>query len=298
MSHYHDTTINSLWKRMSSHNLFCLFYGFKKVMKQPVRLADVEFIEVVLLKLDLSYVLSDFFYENPNENCHWSDKNKIIYISRDMHEATLAKEYDACFAWEFYVNHTRSYKYNAETAKVWLWRLLWYPSCCINKFLKSDVPDDSLFYAHSDRAVDYMNCSSFLNQFENIILHHIPCSYNCQHSIILAKAMFPYYLSSYQSSLREGIKESLYSEKTYVLFKSLNWIKLQGGIFSFGSLLNRWDSLFSKVKLLLDNGFLIRILDGTSIELYDSIKTLTISNVQVLHFPEISMLEDKILWER
>ncbi len=97
--------------------------------------------------------------------------------------------------------------------------------------METDGYDDTLFHMFSSKLHDYMNCSNYLNQFEYPILHHISCSFECKESIELAEKMLPLYIKS--SNLNTEHLDKIFSEKTYILFSSLNWIKIENEKYSF-----------------------------------------------------------------
>lgn len=284
-----DKLILSIWKFLESRNLLCLFHWYKEVMKQPIKLVDLEAIKNVLEKLNLKYVLSDFFYENIDENCIWKDTNKIIYISSDINKANLVKEYDECFEWEFYVNHKLSTKYKFDEATIWNWKLLGYPNCCVESFINTDNYDSKLFYAFSDKAKNYLKCHNYLNVLEYIILYHIPCSFDCSKSIFLWEKTINYYLDSYSPSIRDYLIENIHAEKTYILFKSLNWIKIQSWKYYYGSYILKEDKIFNNIKSLIDeHWFKIDIINAKEVKIYNNIKKIIVKDIQVLHFPKIN----------
>ncbi len=285
-----DLLILSIQEYISSYNLLCMFHWCKDVMKQPINLYNLYKIEEVLKILNLNFVLSDFFYENPNEWCFWKDKNKIIYIWFDREKCLLVKKYDEHFKWEFYINHKVNKKYTYKEATIGNGNLLWYPECCINSFITTDNYDYNLFYVFSSKVINYKNCNNFLNVFEYIILHNIPCSFECKESINLAKKMLPYFIKSHCEMKQDSIINDIFSKKTYILFKSANWIKLQKGKITFWSILNINDSIYIKTKQLLTNyNFNIDIIDSKKIFIFNNDKWFYLDDVQVFIFPEIKI---------
>ena len=290
-----EAIILGVGKYMSSYNLFCLFLGYKDVMKEPIHLTDLWSIKNALDMLWLQFVLSDFFYENPEENCFWRDSNRIIYISKDISKAVLCKEYDECFRGEFYINHIQSEKYSYEEASRGNGKLLWYPDCCVESFMETDGYDNTLFHMFSSKLHDYMNCSNYLNQFEYPILHHIACSFECRESIELAEKILPFYIKS--ANLNTEHLNRMFSEKTYILFGSLNWIKIENEKYSFWSRIKNNDPLFEKIKTLLTRWwFKIRIQEKGNIHLFHKEKEISINNIRVFHFPATDRTKNKYLF--
>jgi hypothetical protein len=281
--------IREIWEFISEYNFACLFYWYKDVMKQPINLEWLDKIIKILNLHDLKYTLSDFYYENINEKCVWKDTCKIIYISRDLEKAILAKDYDNCFYWEFYINQELSYKYNSSEATKGNWIILWYPNCCIDSFIATDDYDPNLFFILSKKIKNYKNCHNYLNMFENLISHHIPCSFECEKSIKLCNKLVPIYIKSFWVESHNKIYNSILSEKTYILFKSTNWIKIENWKYYFWSYLNNKDNIFEKIKLLLEKfNFIIEILSDKKIKVIWNSKNILIDDIQIFHFPEIT----------
>lgn len=281
--------IRKIWEFVSEYNLACLFYWHKDVMKQPVLLEKLPKIKMVLDVLGLKYVLSDFYYENISEKCIWSDTNKIIYISRDLEKANLVKEYDNCFDWEFYVGQKLSKKYEFNEATIGNWKLLWYPDCCVNAFIKTDDYDTQLFYILSNKIKNYDKCHNYMNMFENIISHHIPCSFECEKSIELCTRLAPIYIRSCWPEFHDKIYKSILGEKTYILFKSTNWIKIENWKYYFWAYLNSEDKVYNKIKLLLEKfNFKIEILSDKKVKIVWNNKNILMEDIQIFHFPEIT----------
>lgn len=282
-------------KILSSYNLLCLFHWHKEIMKQPIQLSHLSTIEKILKELDLNYVLSDFFYVNPAEKCYPENENKIIYIWKDIACCQLWKEYDACFEGEFYINHKISEKYTRNEATIGNGKLLWYPDCCVNHFMNNDSDDSHLFHIFSTKLTNYLTCNNYLNNFENFVLHHIPCSFECQKSIDLAKNILPLYIFSHAREFNYNIIDNIISEKTYILFSSVNWIKIEWGRYFFWSYLGQYDRWFEKLKLLIKKfRFEIKIIDEKKILLFNEHNEIIKDDIQVFHFPKIDDKE-KIL---
>lgn len=273
---------------ISEYNLACLFYGYKTVMKQPIDIRNLSKLDEILKNLNLVYVLSDFFYFNPNEGCEEKNTHKIIYISKDTQYANEAKRIDCIFNSEFYVDFTPSIvDYSIDEVNQIMWKLLWYPDCCVRSFNWYDWPDWVLFDIFSKRMDTPQDCHNFLNQFELQILHHIPCSFNCQKSIDLWEKLFPLFIDSYDPFKKEQIKKDILCEKTYVFFSSTGWIKMVDGKYVFGSNLNKPDPLYDKVKFLIEKcGFHITILSSNEIEVVQWEKKVVVQKIKVFHFPE------------
>ncbi len=273
---------------ISEYNLACLFYDYKSVMKQPVDIREFEKFEKILKDLNLVYVFSDFFYFNPNENCKEKDSHKIIYISKNIELAKEAKRIDCIFNSEFYVDFTPStVNYSIDEVNEIMWKLLGYPDCCVRSFNGYDWPDGVLFDIFSKRMDTPQDCHNFLNQFELQILHHIPCSFNCQKSIDLWAKLFPLFIESYDHQKREAMKKDILCEKTYVFFSSTSWIKMVNGEYVFGSNIKKPDSLYDKVTFLIEKcDFHVTILSSNEIEVSNWEKKVLVQGVKVFHFPE------------
>ena len=128
-----------------------------------------------------------------------------------------------------------------------------------------------------------------MNMFENIISHHIPCSFECEKSIELCTRLAPIYIRSCWPEFHDKIYKSILGEKTYILFKSTNWIKIENWKYYFWAYLNSEDKVYNKIKLLLEKfNFKIEILSDKKVKIVWNNKNILMEDIQIFHFPEIT----------
>lgn len=294
MQNKEDYEILKIKNIIEPYNLFCCYYWLKKVMKQPIDLKNIKIIESCLNKLWLNFVLSEFFYTNKFEWCinnHWF---KMIYIWKNIDEIGQCKKYDEEFIDDFhFYDWWREYVYDKEkyqNAIIWMWRLLWYPKCCIERHIETINSDDKLFDIYNFNVVDYKNCSVYLNYFEYSCLHHVPCSFSCVNSITLVKKSLKYFLLCFEENNIENILKNIVEKKIIILFKNLSFIKIcQWKIFFNERVHNNIDSkIFYNIKTyILENGFEIKDIDNlekNKIILTNWTNEMIFENLLVMYF--------------
>lgn len=289
-----DELIISLSNCLFIYNLFFTYYWLKKIMKQAINLDNIPQIENVLKQLGLKYILSDFFYTNSQEWCTNDFWFKNIYIWKNHEDIEKWKNFDEQFECEFYrypnwkktIDNSIS---NYINATKWLWNLLWYPECCIERFLKKDCEDKALFYSIEKSIVDYKNCSIYLNYFEDTFIHHIPCSFNCEKSIWIAKNWIEFKILPIAKENKMWFKNSLIMNRIYILFKNLYWIKIiKDNYYFWGEMKVNDDNTFFYVKDMIKNKwysiFYTENLEKDNIILKKWNNKIKIQDVLVMYF--------------
>lgn len=285
------TEILGLRGKLDAYLLYCLWSGLKPVGKQPVGLAALAAAAPALQRLGLTYVLSDFFYRNPAEGFPDPDGAKIAYLSRDPAAAAEARRIDAAFACEFYVWPAGSVppppprESTAPLARA-LGKLLGYPSCCVEAFVRGDCQDAQLFGAFAARVADWRDCDGRLCVLEHQLVQHVPCSTSCAASRALAEKGLDFFLLAAPSVRRSDVL----GERTYFLFPSCEWACDRAGKYSFGSYLGRATPAFSGIRKLLASGACRLRAEGpgsASILGPDGRPLRTVSGLAVMRCPEI-----------
>lgn len=114
------------------------------------------------------------------------------------------------------------YKYdflNKDSYK--FWKILWFPNCCIKKFVDYWWIDNLDMYNCISKLSSRANCSHYLNLFEYKIFFHFPCNMNCKETIKINKKVFTI-LNKFYPKYFNGF----FLKKTYILFSNLEWIKI------------------------------------------------------------------------
>lgn len=174
-----------------SQEILCLLHGLKPVVRQGFYDHEIGRVKDFCRKHHLAIeiapykvVLSDPHqrYSNKGFKAKINDPRRgmyFVYISRDARKAGMANAYE--------------YKDNHEE----LGKLLGYPGCCIEMFLKNEPERNKL-----DN--DYTICTfrnsegnkfSFYNNIlkrpqDKTLLSHFPCSFNCKPSEDLGRRFY------------------------------------------------------------------------------------------------------------
>lgn len=215
--------------------------------------------EITLEYINLKYYkkVKSFFskYSNDFSFKIWKyDKNEfIIYFWKKENSVSFFKE-----KFEAYIN-------DKNKSTIYIWQMLWFPDCCINKFdnhfTKHDfnmIPD--LTYSYVEKIISDSDKNDIeLDIFGDRIITHTPCSFSCKPSIDLYNKSINIF-KRYWLDI-DYLKEE--TQKEYLIFKSNDYIwKVDNNIkymwkyysknsysdFYFNSIIkkiNSWEEFFS-----------------------------------------------------
>lgn len=155
---------------------------FKKIAKlEPFTLQNLELIKEKLKLLNLEYIYfekDEYFDNNKMLFLKWQAKNYKyidIYISKNIKTLNILKI--------ILITEKDNYKKNYL-----IWKLLWYPDCCMKSFLESDYIWDIDFNLKIKwKTIWKMDwrLNNLINPYS--LIPFFPCSYNCKEAIIYAE---------------------------------------------------------------------------------------------------------------
>ncbi len=175
----------------------------------------------------------------------YKSDSETLYVSKSKKELKIGVYYDL-------KNHNANY----------LWKLLWYPKCCIKKFVDNWWIDNINFFKFLLKKVDKKDrSSSYLNIFEDKLIYHVPCSMGCEKSIFIGKKVLELFLLLNKNK----DMKYLFKEKKYILFNDFEWIKISNNNYSYWSIFSSWNNeIIKKVK----KWYKISIIWNEKIEIY------------------------------
>ena len=155
---------------------------FKKIAKfEPFRLVDLELIKDILESLNLKYVYfekDEYFDKEKMLFLKWKSKKEQyvdIYISRSSKTLDVLKKIIETEKWNYKKNYL-------------IWKLLWYPDCCIKSFLESNYTWDLDFNLKIKSKTIWKfdwRLNNLINPYS--LIPFFPCSYNCGKAIDYAE---------------------------------------------------------------------------------------------------------------
>lgn len=160
-----------------------VYYDIKKIAKlEPFTENNIKPILIFLDELWLKYIKikraevfneKDMIFNKATEVEDWID----LFVSKlDKYLDLVAKIY----------NSPKSKK-----TEVLIWKLLWYPDCCIKSFLSNKYINDKLYDNYlNDKTIWYFDWR--LNNTLSIyrLIPFFPCTYNCNEAIKYAQKQF------------------------------------------------------------------------------------------------------------
>lgn len=174
--------IVNLWTRFDyiySLEIMWVLKGFKKMAKlEPFTLNQLEVLKEKFQELWLEYVYfkkDEIFDVDKMLFIKWKNSDYIdLYVSSDKKILQILKK----------LNNSKD-----EKKKNYLvWRLLWYPSCCIKSFLKYNYKWDVDFNLKVKENTIWKfdwRLNNLINPYS--LIPFFPCSYNCKEAIKYAE---------------------------------------------------------------------------------------------------------------
>lgn len=210
-------------------NILSLLFDIKKVS----RIENLNSIDTVI------EVLSKFWF-----SCH-NKKDKTLYVAKNKENLDL---------W-VYNDIEKNNAYN-------LWKLLWFPDCCIKKFIDIWWVSEKKLFNFLKEINNKDISSNYLNFFENKLIYHLPCSMTCKKSINIWKKVYKIFtlLTTKNDTL------DFFRKKTYIVFKNLQWLKIENNNYSFWWLLKEKNT---RIKNKIKKWYEIRIISDNEIILYN-----------------------------
>jgi len=153
---------------------------FKKIAKlEPFTISNLKKIEKILQKLDIKYIYfqkNEYFSEEKMLFLKWNKTNVYIdiYISKSNKILNKLKEI---------ILYENDYKKN-----LLIWKLLWYPDCCIKSFLSQEYTwDYNMNLKIKERTIWKFDwrLNNLINPYS--LIPFFPCSYNCKNAIKYAE---------------------------------------------------------------------------------------------------------------
>jgi len=153
---------------------------FKKIAKlEPFTISNLKKIEKILQKLDIKYISfqkNEYFSEEKMLFLKWNKTNVYIdiYISKSNKILNKLKEI---------ILYENDYKKNFL-----IWKLLWYPDCCIKSFLSQEYTwDYNMNLKIKERTIWKFDwrLNNLINPYS--LIPFFPCSYNCKNAIKYAE---------------------------------------------------------------------------------------------------------------
>jgi len=155
---------------------------FKKISKlEPFTLDNLEKIESIFSKLWIKYIYfikDEYFDLSKMLFLKWKEKTNIyidIYISKSLKILNLLEN--------------KLNEENNEMKKNFLvWKLLWYPTCCIKSFLQETYSWDVNFNINIRNKTVWKfdwRLNNLINPYS--LIPFFPCSYNCKKAINYAE---------------------------------------------------------------------------------------------------------------
>lgn len=145
--------------------------------------------EIIKLEVDLDYYTD----ENILKILQKFNLEKTIiyarYISSDDKFILFAKNKGK-------LNKFLHYDFSDDITKrvVYMWKKLWYPKCCIQKYLSYLKYDNDS--GNIDNIIPYNEDSIFF-KYNNEIIEHYPCRDDCEETIKNFKRNFKYIVKKY-----------------------------------------------------------------------------------------------------
>lgn len=165
-----------------SLELMWVLTWLKKIAKlEPFLFDDVSKIEQNLNKLWLKYI----FFEKEE---HF-DEDKMLFIKWDKETSKYIDLYVSKS--ENTLNILKDIHLISDIKKknYLIWKLLWYPDCCIVSFLnyeyKSDLNFNKIIINKTSWAFDW-RLNNLINPYS--LIPFFPCSYNCKEAIKYAES--------------------------------------------------------------------------------------------------------------
>lgn len=156
------------------------------------------------------------------------------------------------------------------------WKMLWFPDCCIEEFMNIWWVSEKKMFNFLKEISHKDNSNNYLNFFENKLIYHLPCSMNCGESIKIWKKVYEIYNILHKNN------NDFFSKKIYIVFKDLQWIKIENNNYSFWWLIKDRNTRYkNKIK----KWYKIRIISNNEIILYNNTNTeIFIENVIIFNF--------------
>lgn len=174
----------NLWSKFDyiySLEIMWIIKGFKKIAKlEPFTLEDLDKIIPIIEKLGLVtcyFEKNEYFDEDKMLFIKWEKKwYKYIdlYISKSKKLLGILSD----------INNDK----NQKNKNYLIWKMLWYPDCCIKFFLEYNYKSDVDFNVLVKNATIW-NFDWRLNNLINpySLIPFFPCSYNCKEAIKYAE---------------------------------------------------------------------------------------------------------------
>jgi hypothetical protein len=159
------------------------FSWLKKVAKlEPFYKRDLPKLELILkafglrmlvLERNEKFIEKSMRFSKDDKDEDWAD----VFISKDnKYLDMVSKIYE---------------KPKSKSSELAIWKLLWYPDCCIRSFLENDYKDDMTMNVRLRGITIWQldwRLNNTLSQYR--LTPFFPCSYNCENAIIYAENQF------------------------------------------------------------------------------------------------------------
>jgi hypothetical protein len=180
-----NLNILDLWNKYNhifSLEILWLLKGFKKITKlEPFTLEDLNNVKDILNKKWIKYIYfekDEYFDEQDMLFKKWNIKWKQyidIYLSKSNQLLEILKN-------KILIEE------NIKKKNYLIWKLLWYPDCCIKKFLENNYSSDKDFNIQIKENTNWKldwRLNNLINPYS--LIPFFPCSYNCEEAIKYAE---------------------------------------------------------------------------------------------------------------
>ena len=200
---------------------------FKKIAKlEPFTISNLKLLNKTFNLLNIEYIYfekDEHFDEKKMLFLKWKDNKEIyidIYISKSNKILNILEK----------IIKTQKNNYNKNYL---IWKLLWYPDCCIRSFLESNYTGDIDFNLKIKRNTIWKldwRLNNLINPYS--LIPFFPCSYNCKEAIRYAENNLNIIWNKYKiKSIFSNIIEYKWFWDVSILDDKLNLIKKN--IFNF-----------------------------------------------------------------
>lgn len=177
----HTLDLGTKFDYIYSLELQWVLAGFKKIAKlEPFTLELLDKAKAILRELDIQYHFiekDEYFDEERMLFLKWKKEGKTyidFYISKEIKVLDLLRDILKIS--------------DVKKKNLYIWKLLWYPECCIQSFLNFPYEGDVSF----NQIIKQQTVWNFDWRLNNLInpyslVPFFPCSYNCKNAILYAE---------------------------------------------------------------------------------------------------------------